>query len=147
MPDYRYEASAHWTGGRRGTVAGQGAGGTIEFAAPPEFQGEAGKWTPEHFFTAAIASCMVTTFRAIAEISKFDFEALDVSVEGVLEKAEGGLRFTRVVVKPVLTTRREDDRERGLRVLDKAERACLISRSINAQISLQPTVTTAMIQA
>ncbi len=147
MADYTYEANAHWTGGRRGTVTGQGADGPVEFSAPPEFQGDSGKWTPEHFFAAAIASCMVTTFRAIAEISRFEFAGLDVSVEAVLEKAEGGFRFTRVTVKPVLTVHSEDDRGRGLRLLDKAERACLISRSINAQITLQPTVMVATVHA
>ncbi len=142
MPEYKYEASARWTGARRGIAAGVGAGAEIEFASPPEFQGEAGKWTPEHFFTAAVASCFVTTFRAIAEFSKFDFEALEAAVEGVLEKVEGGFRFTRVVVRPTLTIMREEDRERALRLLEKAERGCLISRSLNAQVSLQPTIVT-----
>ncbi len=142
MAEYKYEASARWTGARRGVAAGSGAGAPIEFASPPEFQGEADRWTPEHFFTAAVASCFVTTFRAIADFSKFEFDALQVSVEGTLEKGEGGFRFTRVVVRPKLSVLREDDRERALRLLDKAERACLISRSINAQVSLEPTVTT-----
>ncbi len=142
MPEYKYEAHARWTGARRGVAAGTGAGAEIEFASPPEFQGEGDKWTPEHFFMASIAGCFVTTFRAIAEFSKFDFVALEVAAQGVLEKAEGGFRFTRVVVKPKLTIMREDDRERALRLLNKAEHGCLISRSINAQVSLEPTIVT-----
>jgi peroxiredoxin-like protein len=142
MPEYTFEASARWTGARRGIAAGKGAGADIEFGSPPEFQGESGKWTPEHFFTAAIASCFVSTFRAIAEFSKFEFAALEVAVKGVLEKEEGGFRFTRVVVMPKLTMLHEEDRERALRLLRKAERGCLISRSVNAQIALEPTIVT-----
>ncbi len=142
MAEYKYTATARWTGARRGTVASGGEAPILEFAAPPEFQGETGKWTPEHFFVAAITSCFITTFRAIAEFSKFEFHALEVSAEGVLEKVEGGFRFTRVFVRPILTLRKDVDSERGLRLLEKAERACLISRSINAVIELEPKIQT-----
>lgn len=37
---------------------------------------------------AAAASCFVTTFRAIAEFSKFEAAALEISVEGVVEKGD-----------------------------------------------------------
>ena len=75
----------------------------IGFTAPPQFQGEAGFWTPEHYLLAAVAACFVTTFRAIAEISKFEPAGLEISVEGVIEKAEGGFQFTRMSLRPVLT--------------------------------------------
>ena len=86
---YRFTANAAWTEGRQGVVTGQSGTATLEFSAPPEFQGQAGFWTPEHFFLAAVATCFVTTFRVIAEFSKFEVEALEVGVEGTVEKAEG----------------------------------------------------------
>jgi peroxiredoxin-like protein len=113
---------------------------SIRFAAPPQFQGETGFWTPEHFLMAAVASCFVTTFHAIAEISKFETTALEVSVEGVIEKGDGGLHFTRISLRPVLTIARESDQERGVRLLEKAERSCLIARSLKAQVTMQPQV-------
>ena len=140
MPDYRYHITANWTGGRQGNVLAGCAPETIPFSAPPEFMGEAGMWTPEHFFTAAIASCFVTTFKAIAEFSKFDFSLLHVEVEAVLEKEPGGYSFTKVVVKPSLEIGAEADQGRALRLLDKAERACLISRSIKGHVELRPEV-------
>jgi peroxiredoxin-like protein len=139
-PSHRYSATARWTTERRGVVKSESVAGLIEFSAPPEFQGEAGLWTPEHFLVAAVASCFVTTFRAIAEFSKFEPVALDVSAEGVVEKAEKGFRFTRVVLRPVLTIGTEADRERGLRLLEKAERSCLVSRSLQSELTLEPAV-------
>jgi organic hydroperoxide reductase OsmC/OhrA len=68
-------------------------------------------------------------------------EGLQVAAEGILEKLEGGLRFTQVIIRPALTVANEDDRERGLRLLEKAERACLVTRSLNSQVVLEPTVT------
>lgn len=145
--EHRYTVDAKWLERRRGEITGDCNAPKLAFAAPPDFQGDAGVWTPEHFFVAAIASCLITTFKAIAEFSKFEFLGLQCSAEGVLEKAEGGFRFTRVLVKPSLTVCREEDRERGLRLLEKAERSCLISRSVQPAIELMPTVQVAGVTA
>lgn len=139
-PSYRFVSSARWTGDRHGVVKGQEVEPAINFSSPPEFQGEAGVWTPEHFLTAAVASCFVMTFHAIAAFSKFGARALEVSVEGQVEKSEGGFRFTRITVRPVLTINSESDRERGMRLLEKAERACLVTRSLESQMALEPQV-------
>jgi peroxiredoxin-like protein len=138
MPDYRYYTSAIWTEGRKGTVSAEAIAEPARFSAPPEFMGEAGTWTPEHFFAAAIASCFVTTFKAIAEFSKFEFLSLRVEVEAILEKEQGGFSFTKVVVQPLLEIAPAADRQRATRLLEKAERACLISRSAKSEIEFQP---------
>ncbi len=139
--EYRYNVNASWIVARRGIATGEGIPQAIEFSAPPEFKGEPELWTPEHFFTAAIATCFVSTFRAIAEYSKFeDMVALEVGVETVLKKEEGGFRFAEVTIKPVLTIASPEDEERGLKLMEKAEKACLISRSINATRKLEPKV-------
>jgi peroxiredoxin-like protein len=140
-----FVSSARWTGGRNGVVTGREVEPSINFSAPPQFQGRAGVWSPEHFFTSALATCFVTTFQAIAEFSKFNAPALEVSVEGHVEKAEGGLRFTRVTVRPVLTINGEADRERGMRLLEKAGKGCLVSRSLQSEIRLEPEILVARV--
>lgn len=137
---YRFTANAAWTEGHHGLVAGEPGMAKLEFSAPPEFQGEAGLWTPEHFLLAAVATCFITTFRVIAGFSKFDVEALEVGVEGTVEKAEGGFHFSRIVLRPLLSVPVGADRERALRLLEKAERSCLVSRSLRSEIVLEPTV-------
>ena len=137
---YSFLSSARWTGGQEGVVAGHEVKPVINFSAPPEFHGQAGIWTPEHFFTSAVATCFITTFQAIAVFSKFEAHALEVSVEGQVEKTEGGFRFTRVTIRPLLAINSESDRDRGLRLLEKAEKACLVSRSLQSQIVLEPKV-------
>lgn len=136
----QFVSFARSTGGRQGVVEGYEVKPPIHFSAPPKFQGEAGVWTPEHFFTAAVATCFISTFQAIAAYSKFEAHALEVSVEGQVEKEEGGFRFTRVTVRPVLTINNESERERGSQLLEKAERVCLVSRSLKSQIVLDPRV-------
>ncbi len=137
MPDYRYYTNGTWTGGRNGTVSAEGVAQTMRFTAPPEFMGEAGTWTPEHLLAASVASCFVTTFNAIAEHSKFEFLSLKVEIEAILAKEQGGYSITRIVVQPVLEIAETTDQERAIRLLEKAERACLISRSLKSQIELR----------
>ena len=139
--NHTYAAAIEWTGERRGRMTSPDLP-DLEVAAPPEFQGHAGVWTPEHLFVAAVESCFMTTFLAIAELSKLEFAAFEAHAVGLLEKVEGkGLQMTEVVLRPRLTLRREEDVERALRILDKAERNCLISNSVTSRVVLEPVVT------
>jgi peroxiredoxin-like protein len=137
---YEYGAKAIWTAGRDGVLNAESIEHPITFSAPPEFRGRPGLWTPEHFLVAAVSGCFVTTFIAIAELSKFELMSLEVSAVGTLEKGEGGFQFTRVTIRPVLTIVRDSDRDRALRLLEKAERSCLISRSLRSEVIVEPTV-------
>jgi organic hydroperoxide reductase OsmC/OhrA len=93
---HRYQVRAKSTKLRSGVVASDTVPVPIRFSAPPEFLGEPRVWTPEHFFLAAIASCYVTTFSAIADASKFGFVSLGIETEGTLEKNVDGWRFTEI---------------------------------------------------
>lgn len=136
----KYQVRAKCTRPRSGVVASDSVPRPISFSTPPEFLGEPGVWTPEHFFVAAVATCYVSTFSGMAETSKFAFALLEVEAEAILEKDENGWRFTEVRLRPVLKIAREQDRERADRLLAKAERSCLIARSISSRVTLEPTV-------
>jgi peroxiredoxin-like protein len=140
---HSYEVRAKCTKLRSGVVASDAVPRPICFSAPPEFQGESGVWTPEHFFVASIVSCYVSTFSGMSHSSKFDFVSLEVKAEGTLEKDAGGWKFTEVKLHPALKIAREEDRERGSRLLEKAERSCLIARSISARVTLEPAIAVA----
>ena len=137
---YRYRSSATWSNHRRGIVEAEGIPRTINFSAPPEFQGDPGLWTPEHLLTASVATCFLSTFRAIAEISKLEIIALEIKVEGLLEKVQGGFRFTQFTIYPKVTVPEDKDEERAFRLLEKAEHACLITRSLSARVVVEATV-------
>lgn len=137
---YRYQAHAHWTMHKRGIVEGQGIPRTINFAAPPEFGGEPGMWTPEHLLLGAVATCYVATFRAIAERSKLSVAGMEVDVDGKLEKDEGGFHFSEINISPAILVERKEDLDRAQRLSEKAERACLISRSLSSKIAMRAKI-------
>jgi peroxiredoxin-like protein len=135
-----YRVTAIWTGERRGKVSGEEIPQAIQFSTPPEFHGDPGYWTPEHFFLAAVASCFVATFYALAELSKMEFLGLAVLAEGTLGKPEGKLRFTEIVLKPTLNIVDHRNRELARRLLTKAHQGCLIARSVICPVHLEPLV-------
>jgi len=118
----------------------QGAPRIIHFEAPPEFGGEPGFWTPENFLLAAVAACFVATFKSVAKASKLEFQGIEVSVEGTVEREAGGFRFAKLVLSPTAIIFAEHDRERTQRLLRKSERICLITRSLSCATELEPKV-------
>jgi len=58
-----------------------------------------------------------------------------------LDQVDGKYLITEVVLNPTLVITKGEDKEKALRVLEKSEKACLISNSINSKVSLNPTVT------
>ena len=114
---------------------------SIEVATPPEFpKGMQGIWSPEHLFVAAINSCLMTTFLAIAENSRLVYNNFESKAIGKLELVDGKYIMSEVVLKPVVILSNEDDREKALKVLHKSEAACLISNSVKSKIILEPEV-------
>ena len=113
---------------------------TIESAPPKEFDGPGDRWSPEHLFVASVTSCFLLTLRAVARASKIAFSALHVSSEGVLDRVEGGLKFTEVILRARITVPAGSDHEKVTKVMEKAEKSCLVSRSLACPVMLEVEV-------
>lgn len=116
--------------------------GCIEVATPPEFpKGVPGIWSPEHLFTAAVSSCLMTTFLAVAENSKLEFTSFECKSKGKLEQVDGKFRMSEVILEPRLVIKHQRDRERAERILQKAESNCLITNSVKSKVTMAPVIT------
>jgi len=137
------QVNANWESGRRGFVTTPGTEQGIHFSSPPEFKGDPGFWTPEDLLLGAVASCFVVTFYALAERARLEFGTLALSAEGTLSTFEGRLSFQQIVLRPTVTILRNEDRERAYGLLEKTERGCLIARTLNCRVWMEPSVQTA----
>lgn len=141
MEKHQYNLDLTWVGDRKGTISSPDFQSTIEVVTPPEFdKGIAGFWSPEHLFTAAVQSCFMTTFLAIAEYSKLEFIKFSCSAEGILEKIDGKFLMTEIILKPVIEISNVEDTSKMERIILKSEAACLISNSITSKVVLQPQI-------
>jgi peroxiredoxin-like protein len=136
-----YEVDLQWENGRKGKISSPVLEQGIEVATPPEFQkGLAGIWSPEHLLVAAVNSCLMTTFLAIADNSRLNFTQFSCQAVGKLEKVDNAYLITEVLLKPYLTITSEEDRAKSEKILHKAEAACLISNSVKSRVTLEPTI-------
>src|SRR6476646_8650007 len=130
MDTHIYNVDINWNTERKGIMCSPelnkltGDCGCIEVATPPEFpKGIPGIWSPEHLFTAAVSSCLMTTFLAIAENFKLDFLSFTCKSKGKLDQVEGKFLMTEIILEPTVVIADEKEREKALRVLQKSEAA------------------------
>lgn len=136
-----YEVRLNWESDRKGLMSSPVLSSNIEVATPPEFpKGIPGIWSPEHLLVAAVNSCLMTTFLAIAENSKFEFISFTSNANGKLEKVDGKYMISEIILSPVLTIKNNAEKEKAQKLLEKSEAACLISNSVKSTIVFNPTI-------
>src|SRR5579872_5100986 len=120
--EHFYEVDVKWVNDRIGVLDSPELHDKVDVATPPQFpKGIEKIWSPEHLFTAAVNSCLMTTFLAIAENSKLEFDSFTSRALGKLELVDNKYIMSEVTLIPQLTITKEEDRERALRVLQKSE--------------------------
>jgi organic hydroperoxide reductase OsmC/OhrA len=112
----------------------------LRTAPPPQFDGPGDAWSPEELFLAAIESCFLFTFQAIARSSQLEFVTLELDAEGTVAREDRVTRFTGIVLRAELTVPAGTARARAIAALDKTKSACLVSASINTPIRLVAAV-------
>ncbi|MGA8541673.1 MAG: OsmC family protein [Terriglobales bacterium] len=137
---HRFRVVAWWASGRTGLAKSNSAPNAIHFTSPPAFGGLDGRWTPEDLLLGAIASCYTTTFRALAENSKFEYTDLQVEVESAIGKADRGYSLREVLIRARLMVPQEEDEARALKLLQKAKGLCLVSRALSVEQRFEPHV-------
>lgn len=144
MHPYPHTYRATAAGDPSGLVAVESAQlPALQTAAPPEFDGPGGVWSPETLLCAAVADCFVLTFRAVSRAARLNWLHLDCRVEGVLERVEKISQFTRFTTFANLIVAPGTDIGAAETLLEQAEHSCLIAnslrgaRALNAQVICQ----------
>jgi hypothetical protein len=146
--EHSYNVSLQWEQDRKGILRSPELPQSILVATPPDFpKGMPGIWSPEHLFIASAASCLMTTFLAIAENSKLEYSAFACAAQGVVDKVEGKFQVTEIVLQPTVTVANEALIEKAQRVLDMSERNCLITHSMKTAVKMEPTVVVQHLEA
>jgi organic hydroperoxide reductase OsmC/OhrA len=139
MESHYYNVDINWENNRKGIMCSpelnKQNGICIEVATPPEFpKGMEGIWSPEHLFVAAVSGCLMTTFLSIAENSTLDFVSFKCEAKGKLELLDGQLVMSEIFLKPTVVIHDEIYINKAIRIVKKAEDACLITRSIKSKV-------------
>ena len=136
-----YRVDIRGTGLKTGRLGSLDGLPPLAVASPPEFGGPEGVWSPEHLFVASVSACLMTTFRSIAEMRGLEILGYSDSASGTLIRGDDGLyKMTEITLRPHLQIADPTKADRALRLLEKAEKVCLIGRSIESEVHIEPVV-------
>lgn len=113
----------------------------VEASSAPEYLGSADRVNPEEALVAALSSCHMLTFLALAARKRLVVERYEDSPVGVLEKnADGKLAITRVTLRPkaVFADGSSLPPQDLQRLHEKAHEHCFIANSIRTAVSIEP---------
>jgi len=117
-------------------------GGTrVEASAAPNFLGSPDGVDPEEDFVAAVSSCHMLTFLALAARKRLTVDINRDRAVGFMEKnAQGRLAITRVLLRPVIHFDDSVDVSEGEieRLHHLAHEHCFIANSIRSEVSVEP---------
>ncbi len=136
---HRYVVSASTTTDKTVTLSSQGLD-DLSTAGPAEFGGPGDLWSPETLLVGAVADCFILSFRAIARAAKLEWDSLDCEATGILDKVERVTQFTRFDVRAELRVPPGTNEEKARKLLEKAEKHCLITNSMKAPSTLDASV-------
>ncbi|MEX1277197.1 MAG: OsmC family protein [Bacteroidota bacterium] len=136
---FTYHVDVAWLENRAGTLSSEGKP-SFRVASPPEFKGEAGTWSPEDLFVAAVNACTMTTFIALATRLQIPLVSYTSDAEGTLEFVDGGYTFTNVVLRPVIEVGSAEAVLQAEHTIHAAHKNCLITNSVKSRVVVEPVI-------
>ena len=149
---HTYEVTVTWTGNRGTGTSGYrdydrahevSADGPVAIAASsdPAFRGDAGRWNPELELTAALSQCHMLWFRHLcADAGVIVTSYADEARGSMAEDADGGGRFTEVVLRPRVTVASDSMLEAAAALHAEANAKCFIANSVTFPVRHEPVI-------
>ncbi len=117
-----------------------GSGSRISASAAPAFKGDPTRINPEEQLVAALSSCHMLTFLAIAARKRLTVDAYDDDASGMLEKNQAGkLAVTKVTLRPRIRFAGTPPSPADVKALhERAHEECFIANSVHTVVTIQP---------
>lgn len=148
--DHTYSVTVTWTGNTgAGTAAYRAYERAHEVAvdgkppilgsADPAFRGDGTRYNPEEMLVGSLSTCHMLWYLHLCSEAGIAVQGYQDVAEGVMaESAEGGGRFTEVVLQPEVTVPPDTDLDRARTLHGDARRMCFIANSVNFPVRHEP---------
>jgi len=110
----------------------------VTFSAAAAYKGDSAKGDPEDMLVAALSSCHMLSFLAIAARKKFTVLSYEDDAVGFLEKEGGKLWITRTVLRPKITFEVAPDAATLAEMHHMAHEQCFIANSVKTEVTVEP---------
>lgn len=114
---------------------------SIPGSSDPAFRGNPARWNPEELLVAALAACHKLWYLHLCATSGVVVTAYVDHAEGeMVEDADGGGRFRKVVLRPRVTIAAGSDVNRARDLHATAHEKCFIANSVNFPVEHAPII-------
>ncbi len=144
---HTFPLSVHWVGSTltageysRDAIAQSPGKPTIITSSAPGYAGNGTRWNPEDMFGAALATCHMLTFFALAKKAGVDVHAYDDNAEATLEMVDKAMRISKIKLAPTIAVAAGTDEAKVRELFEKAHKYCFVANSITTAVDMQPTV-------
>ena len=108
---------------------------TVIASSSPVYKGDGSKADPEDLLVAALSSCHMLSFLAIAAKKKLTVNSYRDDAVGFLENDNGRLWIARVILRPQVVI--DADAETLAHIHHLAHEACFIANSVKTLVSVE----------
>jgi len=110
----------------------------VTFSAAATYKGDPTRGDPEDMLVAALSSCHMLSFLAIAAKKKITILSYDDEAVGFMEKEGGKLWITRTILRPKIVFETTPDAATIADMHHLAHEQCFIANSVKTEVTVEP---------
>jgi organic hydroperoxide reductase OsmC/OhrA len=112
----------------------------LALSAAPAFRGDPALHNPEDLLVAALSSCHFLSYAALCARSGVTVVGYEDDATGTMDRVDGVVRFTEVVLRPRVTLAPGSDAVKARALHERAHSICFIASSVDFPVRHEPTI-------
>ncbi|MFD1416434.1 OsmC family protein [Oceanobacillus jeddahense] len=145
MTLHHFHLKGEWQGGRNSEGYIDAGELQTKISIPPEMDGPGVGTNPDEMLLGAAATCYIISLAAMLERAEIPVDTMSITSEGMVDVTNGIFTYKKIIHRPNITLKKEVTEQQTRltnKLIEKAEKTCMISRAIkgNVQLELEPTV-------
>lgn len=112
----------------------------LRLSSPAEFGGDGDYHNPEEMLLAAVSSCQMLTFLAIAEHEGIAVRRYEDDPRLLVRKGKRGLEVEKIMLRPMIELASPEGILRVRELVQKAHQRCLIAAALACDVFVAPTI-------
>lgn len=140
MAEHHFHLQAQWPGGRNSDGFIEAGNLKTKISIPPEMDGPGIGTNPDEMLLGAAATCYIITLAAMIERAELPLKQMSLESEGIVDVTNGIFTYKKIIHRPTVSLENsatEADQRRLARLVDKAEKSCMISRAIKGNVAVE----------
>ncbi|WP_026907778.1 OsmC family protein [Paucisalibacillus globulus] len=140
MAEHHFHLKADWPGGRNSEGYIEAGNLKTKISIPPEMDGPGIGTNPDEMLLGAAATCYIITLAAMIERANLPLKQMALESEGIVDVTNGVFTYKKIIHRPtVALTDNASEKDYTLlrKLVQKAEKSCMISRAIQGNVELE----------